>query len=255
MGKMPNARVEDKKLTALFSEQELKDLEIENGSEFEIVKAKKGVYVFVEKPAEKKTQQENRPQIDEVEQRIIGYLKKKQPTDLVEGKFEKALSKEELAKFKEMLAQNRVEKFKSDPKYIKFIYKLKPQQVHSAARTEFENKEKPIEEFSLEKDGFMVFKNESMAQKISQEYGEQIKNGEIKGTRSFTGYFYIIDARLLDKSYLKIIDKIKQAKTTTAEELATQLNLTPTLVRISCTFLSEDGQILERRKDSYQLIE
>ncbi len=251
---MPILSVENKKITANLSDEELKDLELEEGTHFELIKAKKGVYILVEKEAEKEVEKKAAPLIDELELKIINYLKTKQPTDLVEGKFENLLSKEEQEKFKQMLADKKVEKFKSNPKYIKFIYRP-TNKIQTPKQTAFENKEKPLEEFTIEKDGFVVTKNPSEAQRIGQNLSEQIKNGAIRGTRSFNGYFYIINSRLLDQANEKILTQMKKNKESTAEDLAQQLNLTPTLIRIACTFLGEEGIILEKRKDNYQIIE
>lgn len=253
---MARLLVENKKIQADFSDEELKELEMENGTELEIIKAKKGVYLLLEKaPQEKKPVQVQAPAThvpDELEQKITELLKKSHPKDLVEGKFEKTLSKGELDKFQQMLAQNKVEKFKTNPKYIKFVYHLKPQA--EIPRT-FEMKEKNPEEYTIENDGLMVFKNEALAQKLSQQYAEQIKNGTIRGTRSFTGFFYLIDSKLLEQTCGKVIETMKKNKLSSADDLSANLKITPMLARIACTFLGEEGALLEKRRDLFQIIE
>lgn len=242
--------LENKKLVADLTEQEIKDLEITEQSEFEIVKGKKGVYLLIEA----ENSQRQTPADNSLEQKITGYLEKRHPKERVEGNFEKTLTKEELEKFRQMLALGKVEKTKTSPQYVKYIYSLKKEKKQ-ATKAQYENLEKKPEEYSLEKDGFVVTKNDAMAQKISQEMSERIKNGEIRGTRSFTGYFYIINSKLLQETMDKVIEAMKKTKTATLEEICSQTKKTQSLVRIACTFLDEEGVLLEKRKDYYQFIE
>ncbi|MDO8634356.1 MAG: hypothetical protein Q7K34_03645 [archaeon] len=245
---MPKLTLQGKRLVGDFSDEEMKSLELPLDKEFEILKARKGIWVLVE------TTQVPKPvvRVDELEQKIIGYLKKKLPTDLVEGKFEKTLSKEELEKFRQMLAENRVEKFKTNPKYIKFIYRPKEQARQPFL---FENSEKNPEDYTIEKNGFAVFKNEAQANRAGAELADRIKRGEIKGLRSFTGFFYAIDTSLLESACTKIITSMQKQKKATLAELSTDTRLTSTLAKICCLFLSEEGILLEKKTENYEFIE
>lgn len=245
---MAEISIQSNKLVALLSEEELLALGFSGQKEFEIIKAKEGLYVLIEKQGEKKTIAAP----DGLEQKITGYLNQLHPKDRVVGKFETSLSKEELDKFREMVAQNKVEQFKTNPKYIKYIYRQKA--VPAPVRV-FESREKKPEEYSLEKDGFIVTRNEQEAQKIGSQISDKIKSGQIRGTRSFTGYFYIIDSKLLEQTMSKIIELIKKQKSMQIDEISAKLSTSQTLIRIACTFLGEEGIILEKRKDYFQLIE
>lgn len=241
--------LQGKKLIGDLSDEDLKSLELPLDKDFEIIKAKKGIWLLTEsapipKPVEK---------VDELEQKIIGYLKKKLPTDLVEGKFEKTLSKEELDKFKQMLTEGKIEKFKSNPKYIKFIYR--PKTATNTRPIIFENVEKNPEDYSLEKDGFVIFKNEVQASKAGAELLDRIKRGEIKGTRSFSGMFYAIDTGLLESTSKKIIFSMQKQKKANLAELSSDAKITPTLAKICCLFLSEEGLLLEKKTENYEFIE
>ncbi|MBI2598027.1 MAG: hypothetical protein HYW50_02425, partial [Candidatus Diapherotrites archaeon] len=108
---------------------------------------------------------------------------------------------------------------------------------------------------SLEADGFMVARTEFAAQKLSIELAEKIKNQEVKGTRGFSGEYFIIDSELYHQKSKTVLEFLKAKKSAALEELKSSLKLPPTLIKIICTFLSEDGLILERRKEQYQYIE
>lgn len=249
-----------------FTQVEAKELGMKPETWHEISRAREGIWVLVENTApaparaaeEKKPAQETRPGqgIDEVEQRVAILLKKTPTRDRMEGWFEKKLDREELGKFREMLADGRVIRFKSSEVFRKALYTLPKKQAgrDDAARA-FENVERPFQEFTLEKDGFLVVKNEERAKALSEELREKIKAGEIKGTRAFTGEFFIIYTKLLESAEKKVLEDIKKAKTCTLAELGEKLKLTQTLTRIALEFLKEEGQVIEKKKDVYKYID
>jgi len=241
--------------TLNLSKNEAEQLGFSSGKEFDVVKAKEGVWILLEKEAAKTTDELKRADepIDETEQRIIGYLKKKQLRDRVEGTFEKLLNENELKKFSEMLKQGKVEKFKLNEKYKKAVYQL-PEKSKATVK-KFDNTEKPFDEFTLEKDGFLVVKNELRAKKLSDELSEQIREGKVRGTKSFDGMFYIIDSALFDSASQSVLAYLKTMKQAQLQELSNSLSLTKTLVKIACTLLAEEGQILEKRRETYRIIE
>ncbi len=254
--------------TLVFTGDEAKRLGLDKESEYELSKAREGMWVLIKgakanstamaehaaaEPA--KPQNQQKP-IDETEQKIIGLLRKTPARDRMEGWFEKKLSEAERKKFAEMLGQGRVIKFKSSETFRKALYTLPPKGTGRAAEEKkFENMEKPIEEFTLEKDGFLVVRNEARAKALSAELQERIKSGEIRGTRAFSGEFYIIRTDLLIAVQEKVLKELKAAKTSDLAAISAKLSLTPTLVKIAAAFLAEDGQIIEKRKEQYKYIE
>ncbi|VVC00729.1 Uncharacterised protein [uncultured archaeon] len=196
--------------------------------------------------------------IDEAEQKIIGMLRKLPPRDRMEGWFEKKLGEQENRKFAEMLSQGKVIRFKSSEVFRKALYTLPrvPQgQAQKSPEKNFANAERPFHEYTIDKDGFVVVKNEERARHLSDELREKIKGGEIKGTRAFTGEFFIIRTDLLETSEGKALEELKKAKEGTLQEISKSTGLTPTLCRIALEFLKEDGQLIEKRKENYQYIE
>lgn len=251
---MAKARKEGNLCIIEFAEHEAKEIGLPSNKEFELAKAKEGIWVLTVAGDAKKT--EEKAPIDDSEQKIIGMLRTLQPRDRIEGWLEKKLNEQEKKKLEEMLKDGRVIKFKSSEVFRKALYVLpKEMPGKKAAERNFQNTEKPNYDYTLDKDGFMVVKNELNAKTLSEQLRDRIKAGEIKGVRSFSGEFYIVDAKLLEDSEKKIISELMKETKQDLAQLATKTKLTPTLVKISAEFLKEDGQIMEKKRELYQYIE
>ncbi|MBI4053272.1 MAG: hypothetical protein HY394_04500 [Candidatus Diapherotrites archaeon] len=261
-----------------LSEAEAKSLNIAEGKNFSVAKVRDGLFVFEESAGEKEKnallagrgfEQQREPSTSdpadetaeksnpfaEQDRKIFSLLESLPAADIVEGKFEKQLNKEELERFQSLLKGGGIERFKSSPKYFKFLYR---QAAKPAKKKESENpaaEEKAIEEYSLEKDGFFVAKNEERVKRISQEFEEKIKNGEIRGMKSFDGNYYIVEDALLQKHRQKVLDCLKAEKQASVETVAQKTSISKTLAKICCEFLKEDGEIMEKRRDMYSFIE
>ncbi|MCR4335972.1 MAG: hypothetical protein NUV57_05575 [archaeon] len=237
-------KIQDKgeKFILSFSDEETKNLKLKSNIDYELTKAKDGLWVLIEG-------NENNI-IDDTEQKIIGLLKKLSLSERVEGAFEKNLNPEGLAKFNQLIKDGKIEKFKLNESYKKAVYQLPEQEEKS-----YDNNEKEIQDYTLEKDGFLVVKNEQRAKALSNELQEQIKEGKIKGTRAFTGEFYIIESELLNSAEQKALKELKSQKNSDLNNLSKNTKLTNTLLRIALEFLKEEGQVIEKKKDHYQYIE
>ena len=93
---MVKATLEKNRLVLDLTESELKELEFSPNTDFEIVKARKGVWVLLE------ALQKSKPKIDDSEQKIIDLLRKKDLKYRVEGEFEKLLSPSEQIMLKKL---------------------------------------------------------------------------------------------------------------------------------------------------------
>ncbi|MFH1225169.1 MAG: hypothetical protein V1676_05185 [Candidatus Diapherotrites archaeon] len=111
----------------------------------------------------------------------------------------------------------------------------------------------PHLEPTLDRDGFLVVQNESLAKQISMDRSEDIRKGEIMGLRSFEGPFYIIKGVLYRNVRKKIENALEKNKTMPLEELAKELNTEKTVIKIACEFMKEDGSLLEKRRGIYRL--
>lgn len=239
------AVLKGKALAGALAETDFKSLGFDSAKEFELQKIKNGVWVLTE------LEQQKPPlQIDETEQKIIGLLKKKELKERVEGVFEKLLGKQELEKFVLMLKQGKIIRFKLNKEYKKAVYKLPEDATKQPAKPvvkELVDKQN-IEEYDLRKNGFLVVRNEERAKRISEELSGRIKKGEVKGTKSFDGNFYIIEAELLEQLKQKAAKVLAEKKSATTEEIAKALNIGTTPVKIACEFLKEEGSVFEKKK-------
>ncbi len=237
-----------------FEGKELEKLKIDESMDFEIVQVKEGVFMIAgEKPGE-------RP----ADEKIFSYLRGKPLKNLVEGEFEKLLDREEKERLKELLAEGAVVKFRLSPKYKKAVYRLKEKEgkgkrQEGKARqgkrdSSFTEKEQEIGEFSLEKNGFMVVKNELRAKRLSEELKERIKRREVRGIKDFDGFYYIIESDLYESAAPKVLGALGNGGAEKCEELSRKLDLNRFLVKGVCELLKDEGELIEKRKEQYQAI-
>jgi len=245
---MPRLERQGKGFALFLTEEEQKRLGIEEGKELEINRAKQGIWVISEGNREKKAL----PEKNELDVKIFDLLFKKSLSDGVEGKFESFLSEKELARFRELLAEGKIVNFKLSDKYKKGVYKIAGEKRKESENPEAQ--EKQIQDYSLEKDGFLVAKNEDRAKRISDDLQEDIREGRIKGIKSFDGNFYIIENDLLEKYREKACDTIRKKNSLALSELARNIDASRMLTRIVCEFLKEDGEIIEKRKELFETV-
>lgn len=251
----------EKGLVIALSGKESKESGLVEGKRYDLKKTGEGEWLLAESKAEDSKEQE-------LEQKILKMLDKESLGERVEGKFEEKLSKEEQAVFKKMLDKGEVVAFKLNDKYKKAVYKVleeketqggvagpgkaggvtKPNKAWSAAT------EKPSEEYTIEEDGIMVIKNTAQAQVIALGMQEKIKEGEIKGIKGFDGPFYVITSELYEKFRETVLKVFKSSQKIGLVELAEKAGASKTLCKIVCEFLKEEGEIIEKRKESYEFI-
>lgn len=258
---MKKAQVDSRKFIELLGEN-AKDFTLSSASNLELSEIKPGVWILTSLESDKKSI----PVIEKsvvansppavapkigVEEKILSLLEKKPYSDRVEGMFESFLFKDELPVLQKMLADKKIEKFKLSDKYKKPIYRI------VELRKDSENPsaiQKNVEDYSLEKDGFLVVKNELRAKSLSQELEKDIKDNKIRGIKSFDGFFYIADNSLVLKYTPRMIEFLKNAKSANSDIISKALNISPTLTHILCEFAKEDGVLIEKRKDLYAYI-
>lgn len=241
---MAFAHKRDNELVLVLSRKESAESGIEKDKRYDLSRLEKGKWLLVESGKTEEIQKQN-----EAEQKIIGLIGDKKLSERVEGKFEKLLSKEELPVLKKMLDEGKVIAFKLSDKYRKAVYKLASEKKKESEQ--FDAKEKAIEEYSLENDGFLVVKNEMRARKISDEMKPQINEGRVKGIKTFEGLFYIIENDLYQRYREQMIEIIKANKKISLPELSKNMNVSATLCKIVAEFLKDEGEIIEKTKESY----
>jgi len=248
---MAEIRKEKGKILIEFNENERKELG-EQKSFFELNKVKDGVIILTESNTETKKADLFEEETKESDEKIFELIAERGKDNLskkVEGEFEKQLNEKELKRFNELLKQGLIEKFKLNESYKKAIYRIVPKKkikkdfdVNSTAKT-------------IESNGFEVIVNDNQAKMFCEEFNSEIKENSIKGIKGFDGYFYVIQSDLLEETKPKIIQLLSQAKTVSLKELNEKAFLPADLIKAVIEFLKEEGEILEKRKGLYQIIE
>lgn len=226
----------------VLNEDERNKMNLSESKEYEIIKAKEDLFLLIGKEKEA-------PAISSPDKRIFSLLSgRKNLSQRVEGKFEKLLSREELPRFNELLKEGTIIKFRLSEKYKKPIYKLKEE-------PEDKKKAESLNNPTLEKNHFTVIDNDFEARKFCDRFSREIKENQIKGMKSFDGKFYVVFSSLYEKLKPKIINELKKNKQLNLRQLALNCSLDPVLATALCEFLREEGEIIEKRKSLYELIE
>lgn len=227
-----------------LSDREIKELELMPEKEYEILKARKGLYVLMDKHL---IEEEFLTKLDE---KIFALLEKSAIQDRVEEKFEKMLNELELNRFNELLKQGKVEKFKASEKYKKAVYKVREEEAKRIA-------EKPTAAASAQFPKgklFITVRTEQQARELNDKYWKELKDGMLKGIKEFDNSYYLIDTDLLSEKKSKLIKLLQDCKSASAEDLAVKLSVQPDLVKGVCAFLKEDGEIMEKKRGIYNYI-
>jgi antitoxin component of MazEF toxin-antitoxin module len=262
-------------LSIVIPQALLAELGLDKGADYELVKAKDGIWVLTkesQKQPEKPVAAAQTPAAaappnpkSPLDERIFYMLEKLKLEDKVEGKFEARLGKAELARFKELLKDGAIIPFKLTPQYKKAVYKAREEIEGAKANRENKAsvkkeseisgaKEKPIEDYCIERDGIMVCRNEDRAKMLSNQFKRDIEEGRIRGIKDFSGLFYIIENSLYDKYKLPTISAVKANKNVSLQQVSEKLGVSPLLAKIVCEFLKEEGEIIEKRKELFQSV-
>ncbi len=162
--------------------------------------------------------------------------------DKVEGAFEKFLKSEDLKVFKELLRSKYIYIFKLSDKYKKGIYK-----VSDSAQKE----NNTFDDF--DKNSCVIITNQNDASTFSQKHNDQIKANKIIGLKSFDGNYYVIDFLLFKQTKDKIFS-LKLENTFSIKDIQDKLNLSEDVIKITLELIKEDGLVIEKRKEIYQLV-
>ena len=259
---MPKVKKVGEEIALIFSSQEARELGLEEGMEVQACKARDNLFVCESKGGS--VRNEEKP----LEERVLELLESTPFSDRVEGRFEKMLSPESLQTFRQLLQSKEIVRFKSSPQYQKAVYrskremsnpapapKEKPKEKVDLSKLELDKTHSNIEDYSLQKNGFVVVKNELRAKNLSFQLKAQINSGEVKGIKSFEGIFYIMKAPLFDHVREKLLPYFKEKREAAVDELAQKFNLSKDLVKGSCEFLKEEGELSEKRQGFFKYID
>ncbi|MFA5931547.1 MAG: hypothetical protein WC821_04525 [archaeon] len=226
------------------------------GKEFELIPNHKGVFLLIDKSVMKEKEGTQVcvqvPALEEEKQQVVGLIKKGNLSNLVEGKFELTLNEKQKKALLELVMSEKVIVFKLNQTYKKGVYRVQEEERgENREKKESENElaiEKPYTEYTLEQDGFLIIKGKDRAANASYEYGRQIKEGLLRGIKSFDGNYYLIQNDLLEEYIHKIITAFTGKTTQSLEELSKNIKTSQMLTKIICEFLKEEGEIMEKKK-------
>ncbi len=256
----------------ILPDEQAEKLGLERGKEYELAEVKRGLFVLYECKVKKTSA--------EFDNHIFALLREKSLSERVEGKFEELLSKGERERLKELIREGRVVPFRLNERYRKAVYKTREEIEASKSPTTPKAKEgravtgteketlRPVilprqqpknpaekpgngSKYSLEKDSFTVISSEEEVKKICREMKDQIRRKEILGTKSFDGDYFVIKSSLYDKHAPAVLNLIRNNSPMTLTALSEKLRLDRQLVKAICEFLREDGEITEKRKETY----
>ncbi len=258
---MPSPRIPVRKLLEHISPEAQKALLFPSEGELELHLAKEGIWVLSLASASSALSASAFPkptqEISPLQQKVLRLMKTHQAPDLVEGRFEQFLSQEEQQALRELIAQGRVEKFKSSPKYTLGIYRETRGNENKKILSNtiaVPIVEKPLEEYHLEVDGFEIIRNDAAAKQRSMELVEKLKASEVKGMKSFDGFYYVIEQALLQRFLPSMMQFMQANKKMDLDAITSHLNVPRILVRIILEFAKEEGTIIEKRKDSFAYV-
>ncbi|MDO8626954.1 MAG: hypothetical protein Q7K42_00680, partial [Candidatus Diapherotrites archaeon] len=106
----------------------------------------------------------------------------------------------------------------------------------------------------INSEGYQIIKTQSEAYQLNQDLREELKAGEIKGMKSFDGSYYVVKTSLLQTISEKMRNSFKKQKQQDLEELAKNCNVKTHLARVTCEFMKEDGEILEKKRNLFKYI-
>lgn len=105
----------------------------------------------------------------------------------------------------------------------------------------------------LETDGFVVLPTETEASSLSLALEDSIRSGKVLGIRAFNKKFYIVLRVFFDKNSGKVIKELKEGPKSVSE-MVKDTGLNEDGIRAMLYLLSEQGDVSERRKDTFTLI-
>lgn len=263
---MSPLRLSMEEWSKLLTPEQLQQMGFPPKGELELSKLETNTWMITLTSAQKDLHATETP-LSPLHQKVLRLLKTHRLPDLIEGRFERFLSAEELKAFHELIQKGKIVVIKSNPKFDKGIYReaMSPEQrtavsTHSSPSVEKKTVthtmvvEKAVEEYSLLQDGFMILRSDGAAKAASFDLADRIRGGEIKGIKSFDGFYYIIETSLLEKFMSPLLSALKEKKKEELPALALSQAVPTILARIVLEFAKEDGMVIEKKKNLFAYV-
>lgn len=127
----------------------------------------------------------------------------------------------------------------------------------AATRSEFINKEKGINENASEeirRNGYVVLSTRAEAENASSELEIEIRRGLVLGTRAFNKKYYIVHRAFVNKNSPKLVGALRSGDMD-VNTLSKKTGMDPDGVRSVLFVLAESGEVMEKRRDVFSLVE
>lgn len=238
--------------------------------ELEVFKLRDGFYIIATplenlaaKPGAKegerkteKTERSSQTEISEKEKEVVEKLSRIRFEQRTPDYVAKVLNKEELELLRQLERKGFINIYKGQ-KYKQGVYNISDQiysfiyhgNKSAEKKDAVQNKGTPYEQ--LVKEGYLVA-SEKEALALLEKIRDQVKKGEIKGMKGFDNNYYIMSSRYysdLSRKILKVLDRDMQPS-----EIAKILRVDEGAVRAALLFLSEAGEVIEKRKNIYAAV-
>lgn len=221
-----------------------------------LVERLKPVIERYEKEVEKKKEV-----LNDEELAVLRKLERYRFVERIPEIVDKSLTQREAEVLASLIKKGFVTVFKSK-KYKKGVYNI-ADDIFTAARkkTAMEKKKSGCEERKteqckdpLERNGYLIVEKEEEAKEISKKLEERIRNGEIRGVRGFDKKFYVVMSDFLAKMRVEI-NRVLKEKPSTVEEIASKVGTANEAVRAILEIMREEGEVVEKKKGMYALVE
>ncbi len=268
----------------------IKELSLSESDEIDFFKYKGNAFLFAKKadiadlltgtksqPQEKAVAPAERPPMQQradLSQDEIAVLKKLDTlryNQRTQANVEKLLNQAEREIFKSLVKKKAISLFNgvygiSKDVYNRFLMRKRPQEQPASTRQTIpQNAEERrfgllkvrgnIDDENikkLEKDGFIVLQTESEAAAVSAALEDSIRHGQVFGTRAFNKKFYIMLRAFLEKYSSPVIKELKGGEKR-VPELAEKTRLDENGVRAILYYMSEIGDVSEKKRDLFRL--
>ncbi|MEM4554442.1 MAG: hypothetical protein QXT25_01160 [Candidatus Anstonellaceae archaeon] len=224
--------------------------EFSSYSEFELFPLKEGAYLLLAKGfIENKGKPASAAAFSEQEKEVLRKLLNVRFEKRTPKEIGKVLTAQEQKVLSGLMEKKIVHIFK-DQRYPEGVYSVAEAAFNAVKDQQPQPKEALTPAQHFEKHGWVVVEEEAQARALANNYAEQMKSGQIRGTRSFDKKFYFISRQFYqswEKKALLALSKNEKS----AEEVSAEIGLPADACRCILVHLCEDGEVMEKQKGKY----
>jgi len=239
------------------------------GEEIELFQLREGYYLLTVPLGQTTARSPVPAAAAKTESKILSESERALLKKLLSIKFEKrtpayvskALDNDEKAVLRELEQKGFVNVFKGT-KYKDGVYNIRDSIYPLLSQKESETKEtrgaqapQPAVQVPfgmLHTQGFMIIADKNEARMLSERLADDMKRGNALGVKGFDGKFYIVTRDYFTRSQAAILAILKEDMN--ADAIATAAKLNPDGCRAVLRIMSENGDILEKRRGIFAAV-